>query len=245
METPRGNGALGKLAPREDERTLLLASYVTPQVEPPPPVVRWQDAVASGGWGMMGNDHYGNCVIVTAAHMLLAWQANARALTTRLSDEAVVTLSKRMKALSGYVVLDRLKWWRKRGMWGNVLGAFASISPDDPLDMRVAISEFGAADLGLSMPAAWQREPVWDTGRGSRYVRGSWGGHSVPAVGYDADGVDVVTWGRVQRITWRAIRTYCDEGWAAINSAWLTAAAVTPHGFDMERLAADLAEVTR
>ncbi len=91
------------------------------------------------------------------------------------------------------------------------------------------------------MPSAWQSADVWGTGDGRRYSYASWGYHSVPLIGYDADYFYCVTWGRLQRLTHAAIERYCDEAFGLIDPVWLGEDNTTPTGLDLAALEADLA----
>jgi hypothetical protein len=234
---------LGRNPSRHDPRTLQLRSYEPIKLPTPPAECRWDSAITD--WGVMGNDTYGNCVIATAGHLILAWRANELHDTTRIADAAVVELSKTMGALHGYNILDRLKYWRKNQMWANPVWAFAQTNPTDATEIRNAISIFGAADIGINLPNAWRTAEVWDTGTGRAYNPGSWGGHSVPIVGYDASYLYVVTWGAVQKMTWAALLKYCDESYAIIDRDWLAAEThTTPSGYDLAAMHADLQAIT-
>ena len=232
---------LGRLPSKPDPRTLRLAKYLLPEIPPPPEIRRWDTKISD--WGTMGNDRYGNCVIVTAAHELLVWRANELDDTRRITDGAVIELSRDMGALDGFNILDRLKYWRKQGMWSNMLSAFAAVDPMNQRMIEHAVNLFGAADIGLNMPLAWQDDDVWDVGSGRRFKPGSWGGHSVPLVGYDKFMVYAVTWGTIQKISWNALSVYCDEAYALINSNWLAKDQITPVGLDFETLEVDLAAI--
>jgi hypothetical protein len=226
------------LPSRDDSRTLRLDKYARRELLPQPKICLWQEAV--GEWGVMGNNDYGNCVIATAGHAILSWSANAQLNDKRITDEAVVELSREMGALDGYNILNRLKWWRKKGMWGNYLWAFAAVDMTDRPLVQDAINAFGLCDIGLNLPRAWVDSEVWDVGTGREYRPDSWGGHSVPLVGYDESYVYCVTWGEVQPITWAALPYYSDEGYALIDPSWLAGGPVCPSGFDLVQLHADL-----
>lgn len=233
---------LGRLPVRRDYRNLQFAKYLLPTLPPLPDKRLWQTPVSN--WGVMGNDSYGNCVIVTTAHMLLAWRANELQDTRRITDAAVIDLSRTMGALNGYNILDRLLYWRKTGMFADRLWAFTEVTPAATEQVQQAINLFGCLDIGVNLPSAWQGSDEWDVGSGRAYRPGSWGGHSVPLVGYDASHVFAVTWGDVVPMTWEALAYYSDEAYACIDKNWLAGDAVSPAGFDLESLHADLKQVS-
>jgi hypothetical protein len=100
---------------------------------------------------------------------------------------------------------------------------------------------------------------------------GSWGGHAVYLVGYDfrawesasrqsASGapnaalptaatslpptLTCITWGQIKKMTWRWFARYCSEAYALVSKDWLNGAGVSPSGFDLATLEADLKAVT-
>jgi hypothetical protein len=232
---------LGREPSRHDPRTLRLLKYVNYDFLPAPDVRRWDAPITD--WGVMGNDRYGNCVFATAAHEILTWRANAAQDSRRISDAAVINLARDLGGLHGYSILARLKYWRKKEMWANSLRAFALTDTRNPTQLRQLINAFGCLDIGLLLPVAWTRQPIWDTGKGPDYRPNSWGSHSVPIVAYDTELFYVVTWGKLQPITAQALAKYCDEAYALIDPDWLTTQGITPAGFDLKTLDADLLHV--
>jgi hypothetical protein len=235
------NRFLGKHPAKLDHRTLQLRDYVADPLPPPPDNRRWDAAVPE--WLNAGNDQYGNCVIATAAHLILCWKANESKDPRPITDSAVIDLSRRMHALNGYAILDRLNYWRKHTMWANKLHSYAAIDADDKNLLQFAINAFGALDIGLALPNAWRHTNVWDTGRGHNFAPGSWGLHSVPIIGYDNHALYLVTWGEICALTYDALGYYSDERYALINKAWFEADATTPSGFNLKALEADLASI--
>jgi hypothetical protein len=231
-------GLLGRTPYRPDSRTLRLANYRKPKLNQIPAQRYWHKSITD--WGVMGNDTLGNCVIVTPAHAILVWRANELDDTRRIADAAVIELSRQMGATNGYNILDRLKYWRKESMWSNRLWAFAAIDPDDIVQIKDTINTFGVADIGINLPIAWQGAPEWTTGAGRSYRPGSWGGHSVPLAGYDEDFVYAVSWGKIIPMTWDALPEYCDEAYALIDALWIARDAVTPCGYDLQAIRAEL-----
>lgn len=232
---------LGRVPSIRDPDTIPLRRLLAADIQPPPPERLWQTPISD--WGVMGNNQYGNCVIVTAAHMLLTWRANELQDATRLTDSAVIDLSRSMRALNGYSILDRLKYWRKTGMWGDYLWAFAYVPHRDQEQVKIAINHLGGLDIGINLPAAWRGADEWTTGSGPRFRPNSWGPHSVPLVGYNQTHVFAATWGEVIPCTWDALAYYCDEGYALIDPNWIARDSISPSGIDLNALHAALCEI--
>ena len=62
-------------------------------------------------------------------------------------------------------------------------------------------------------------------------------------VAYDSRGVTVVTWGALQMMTWSFWGTYCEEAYAILSKDYLSGKKVTPQGFSLKQLQADLADL--
>jgi hypothetical protein len=229
-------GKLGCIPSRPDARTLQFANFLLPNIPEPPPSRRWDIPIPQ--WGVMGNNDYGNCTIATAAHMIMCWRANESGLLDPIADAAVIELAREMGALEGFQIIDRLKYWRKNDMWANHLWAFAQVDQFNEQHTRIAINNHGALDIGLALPRRWQQTQIWDFGIGPGYRHASWGYHSVPIVGYDADYLYLITWGRVQRMTWPALQAYCEEAYVLIDPCWFEADGLCPAGLDLTALAA-------
>ena len=141
--------------------------------------------------------------------------------------------------------LDILTYWRKRGIGRHRIGAFARVPAYDHALVRTAAWLFGGLYIGLALPLTAARQTTWDwTGWLTGPARpGSWGGHAVDVVRYSEGTLTVVTWGRLQNMTWRFWDRYCDEVYCILSPDFLDHA-VAPNGFDLEALRADLALVT-
>jgi hypothetical protein len=243
-------GKLGKLPVRTDVRTLALARYVDRAALPKPPVVLDLTRHVPE-WPMYANDTRGDCTIAAAGHMIEAWTAQAHDRPTEISERSVLSAFDHVKVVDpasgeeGAVELDVLTYWRKRGIARHRIGAFARVSLHDHQLVRTAAWLFGGVYIGLSLPLSAQRQLTWDwTGRLSGPDRpGSWGGHAVDVVRYSKGSLTVVTWGRLQDMTWRFWDRYCDEAYCIISPDFLDAGKA-PNGFDLEALRADLALVT-
>jgi hypothetical protein len=242
---------LGKLPPRVDVRTLPLGRYVDrAKLPPPPPDVDLATAVAK--WPMYANDRVGDCTTAAAGHMIEAWTAPVRGRAVEISARAVLAAFNQVKQVDpqtgeeGAVELDVLKYWRRRGIGGHRIGAFARVPVSDHRLVRDAAYLFGGLYIGLALPLSAQRQSTWDwTHRlDGPATPGSWGGHAVDVVGYDHDVLTVVTWGRLQELTWSFWDRYVDEVYAIISVDFLDEAGEAPNGFDLAALKADLKLVT-
>lgn len=238
------NLQLGKLPRKKDPRNLKLFTYLKklPRV---PRKALWHNFKPISDWGMGGNDKYGNCVIVTAAHIIDCARANESKIYKRIPDDKIISLSTEMKALRGYYILSRLKRWRKRGMFGSKIIGFVDIEPITDAYLKAAIFLFGHADIGVLMPVAWENSTFWDVGRGRKYKKNSWGGHSIPLLGYRNDREHgliyyACTWGRIIEITSEAIAKYCDEAYVSLVKDWFAKDKKSPSGFRKGKLLDDL-----
>ncbi len=99
---------------------------------------------------------------------------------------------------------------------------------------------FHSAQAQVQNHQPWSVPPGGPTGDGQP---GSWGGHAVPVVAYDARTLTVVTWGALQAMTWSFWDAYCDEGYAIISNDYLNGQEQAPQGFSLQQLQADLADV--
>ena len=230
---------LGKLAPRLDSRTLQLRAYLRPRALPTPPrSIDWTANTSS--WPMMANDTLGDCTCAAAGHMIECWTANLGDAFTPSSVQIIAAYA----ATSGYVAgdpatdngaaeLDVLNYWRQQGIAGHKIDAYAAFDPANDQTARQAISIFGGAYIGLALPLSAQQQTVWDVpSLWSRLRRqsapGSWGGHAVPILAYDADGLTCITWGAKKRMTWNFFAQYCDEAYAPSATTGSTSRELTP-----------------
>ncbi len=241
---------LGCLPSRHDRRTLQLANYAPTSgkylaLVLPPAQCNYQKIKAATAWGADGNNQFGNCVIACAAHIIDSVTENeSGAETPRIPDNLVVQLSRQMGALHGYNILDRLNWWRQRGMWGHQLQAFAAVALHNHPLAQFGINAFGALDIGVNLPLAWQGTATWECGTGRRFDPGSWGGHSVPILGYDATWLYACSWGGIIPMSYDAFDMYVSESYVDLLPEWFAKNNVSPSGLDVTALLSDLSQVT-
>jgi hypothetical protein len=241
---------LGKLPPVFDSRTLRLAKYVDLAAIPPAPKSRsWVGGIKA--FGAMLNDQLGDCAIADPGHQIQIWSAaNGKEIT--VPDLAILAA---YEAVSGYnpadpntdrgcVMVDVLNYWRKTGIGGHIIAAYADIAPKHTPMVKTALNLFGGLSVGVALPISAQTQSTWKVVRGPNSAPGSWGGHAICIVAYDATYLTCVTWGKLLRMTWGFFNTYCDEAHAVLSADWAVPGKVAPSGFNLSALQADLSAVT-
>jgi hypothetical protein len=254
MQVDHSKFKLGKAKPRHDPRTFQLANYLGPKAAeacPPAPAMRDWTSKVRKPWGMLANDVVGDCTVAGAAHIIQAWTANEGPQEVSFTDAQVIEAYSKITGYNptdpstdqGAVLLDVLKYWRKTGISGHKILAFASPEPGNKDHIRAALDLFGGLYIGLDLPVSAQTQRVWSVppcGRRGPGVPGGWGCHCVVAEAYDPQGLTVITWGEKKRMTWGFFQIYCDEAYAVLSEDWLKDDHRSPSGFDLAALQADL-----
>jgi hypothetical protein len=244
---------LGKAAPRHDPRTLRMARYM--QALPPPPAsTDWTGKM--GPLGMMDNDRLGCCTCSAAGHLVQVWTGNAQASPVIIPDPDILAAYEGSCGYNpadpstdqGGVEIDVLNYWRNTGVGGHKISAYASVNVQHSIEIQQAIALFGGIYIGVALPISAQSQVggVWDVGTGPNGQAGSWGGHAVPVVGYSAADMTLtcITWGALQKMTFAFWQAYCDEAYACLSPDFIELSSLSPSGFDVAQLQADLTEIT-
>ena len=238
MHIPRPYPRLGKKPAKIDHRTLRLSRYLTDKLPAPPPTADHGSRVTS--WPMYGNDQYGDCGPAGIGHQIESWSTYAgHALlpsTGQITDAYFAITGGKD---TGVYLLDMLNYYHQAGIAGDHCEAFVQVGINKT-EAQITVNEFGSLGIGLSLPDVNTFGPWID-------VQGPpnpYNGHYVCAVGYDADGLDVVTWGANVRMSWAFFLKYCDEAYAILNDLSLIQATMrTPEGFDFAALQSDLSQI--
>lgn len=241
----------GRLPPTPAKPRLRLATYVE-AASSAPPLVDYMSKVKT--WPMYLNDRIGNCTCAGAGHIIEGESTYGRGTTELITDDDVVTA---YSAVSGYdpktgrndngaVMQEVLSYWRKTGIGGHRILAFAEVDHADVEQLRSALATFGSLYIGINFPKSAmtqfnERKP-WDVVLGSRIE----GGHAINAGWYDAESATwkIVTWGAVQEMTQDFWDAYVDEAWVVIAPEWLDEAGASPGGLDLHALGQDFATLT-
>lgn len=247
-------GKYGRRAPKR-AAALQLKDYLTGVV---PSVPANEDYLAelNGGWQMLGNDQYGDCVAVT-------W-ANVRRLVTSLltatpaypSQDEVFTVYKTQNPGfpdedNGMDIQTLLEWLVSHGGPDGVKAAgFAAVDHTNPAEVKAAIALFGYVWTGINVLEQNMNEfndsQPWDYSPNSPLD----GGHSVVTGGYGTPGAGPLG-GDERFITWAAETSFTDSFWQHdVEEAWVV---IWPEhlgseeflaGVNMQALAADYQEIT-
>lgn len=215
---------LGKLPAQPARPQLRLAELATVLPLPPASVDRYSEVTA---WPMYGNDQYGDCVEAGTGHHEEQISRYGQGTTVEVTDADVLGMYSAVTGFNpddpntdqGTNVQDALVWWRKgSGLAGHAISAYASIDLNNATEIKQSIAIFGAVGIGFNFPAfamdQFNAGKPWDVQKANAKIEG---GHYVIALGYDGTYVYVITWGKVQKMTWAFFRKYVDEGWVVID----------------------------
>lgn len=243
---------LGKHPKRVDARTLQFRNYLTDGLPPPPMAVTYERAVKY--WPVMGNNDHQDCTVAAAGHLVEDWTANTRAEPVVIPETEILAAYRVVSGGedSGAAMLTVLKYWRKTGIAGHRIDAFAEVSKGHHAETRQAVAIFGGAYVGLGLPdfAAHPPDGNLDTVPWAVPASGvqenppnPHNGHCVPIVGYDAKQFWVVTWGKLKSMTPEFYAAYSDEVYAVLSPYWSTPGLPAPPGFNLKQLQADLSKI--
>lgn len=247
---------LGRKAIRHDPRTLRMATYL--KTLPPLPDALPIPALAH--LGMAENDVLGDCTAAEKTHDIQVW-------TARNGNEIVIPDVNTVKFYSlttGYVLGDAstdqggdmttvLNGFRNTGLEDaasvfHKIGAFLEMERQNHDHVKASILLYGATSIAVDLPVSAQNQGVWTVALGGDQgdpTAGSWGGHDVCIVAYNATGPICITWGTFKQMTWDWFDAYCSQAFAMISEQdWINATTGTaPSGFDVAALQSDLAQV--
>lgn len=236
----------GKHPPKIDYRTLRFKNYLTAGLAPSPPTFNVLERVyadlgttdPSALFPMDGNDSLGDCTIAALAHAITLFRGLVGKKKVIMSRQSVVKLYMHLTGGvdSGLNELDVLNYWRQNAVDHEKILAFASINPKNHDHIKQAVQLFGGVYLGFQVQQGCVEEfdahQPWTPGPLTQ------DGHAVFVVGYDQNGVTVLTWGNTQQATWAWWDECVDEAYAILPPE-----AKNPNfapGFNIAQLQADL-----
>jgi hypothetical protein len=213
---PRQAGLLGKL-PVEKVDLAPLRMYMRQGVLPPAPrSFDYSGRVAN--YPMAKNNKLGDCVCAGGVHSLQLAYAEIGEDFVYPGDAAVQTTYFGLTGGgdTGLVESTFLKTWNDSTFLGTQIAGFAPVNIKDKAEVASALYMFGSLFLGVEMPQSAQQQfgarQTWSVVPGSPIE----GGHCVVAAGANPLGIDVITWGAVQSVTWEWWDEYTTEAYVII-----------------------------
>lgn len=224
---------------------------------PPPPAQVNYLAKMPDDLGMMMNDQLGDCTCAAVYHAIQVWTANCGAMQTN-PDSDVLSIYERFCGYNpadpdtdqGGIEQTVLGDWMHTGVpivaGTNKLTAFLEVDPRQIDDVKRTIAECGVCYIGFNVPSnimppdaapplIWQYDPSAQ----------SIGGHAIALAGYDANHINLISWGAKYQMTWEFFQRTTDEAYAIIDSDWLNATGKTPLGLTSEQLIAQMQGLRR
>jgi hypothetical protein len=201
----------------------------------PPVTCNWYAAVDPDTWGMDGNDSVRDCTIAEVDHTIKATEVAAgNPEVSSATGEVLAGYS----AVTGYdpedpstdrgAEMQQVRaYWRKPGFTlggtDHTIALFAEIDGADVGLARWACAHFGPVGLGINCPQSALEQ--YDAGEDWTVVPGSpdAGGHAISLVGYDAQWLYVVTWGRLVRMSYQFWSAYVEEAWTQLDAEFINA----------------------
>lgn len=245
---------LGKKPARPGAVTFKFSDFVTIAQMPTPPANFGHEKLVKN-WGMKGNDVAGDCVFAATAHNIMLWNAEAG----KRVDISDATTLKNYSAFTGYDPAqtdpttgenptdqgtDMAQWlsaWRKTGFvddhgTAHKIGAYLSLDPHNPNEMRYAAYYFDGVLIGVNFPQQWmdifnQGGRVWPALHNPNYD----GGHCITTVSYRDKRPYDITWGAGVELTLGAVAQTCDEAYAILTPEKLVKG-VDLNGFNQAKL---------
>lgn len=219
---------LGKLPAQPARPHLKLSAVLREQADSPPPSADWQSDRIT--WPMYANDAIGDCTCAGVGHMvnqLTFYGTGTEVVPTEAHVVAMYSAitgytPKRPTSDTGAYCQDVLGYWRKTGLEGHKIVAYASLDVSNLTEIKKAISLFGSVYVGLNFPGSamdqFDNGQIWDVVKGARIE----GGHCVIAGAYGDGKIGLVTWGAETEMTEAFWKKYVDEAWVVLDADGLT-----------------------
>ncbi len=204
------------------------------------------------GWGMLGNDQFGDCTICGAMHASMCWNK----IVGRDVRFTTLDAQEDYSAVTGYISGDDstdtgadmqqvASYWRDIGMRDahsnrHKIGAYLSGNPDNFDHLYAGCYLLGPVGLGITVPQIAGQQ--FDAGEPWHIVPGSPddGYHYVPLIDHMPNGnALVVTWGAQQEVEQAWLAKYLKEVVYYVSEEMLING-VSPQGFALVDLMDDL-----
>ena len=197
---------------------------------------------------MACNDTLGDCTIADVVHSSQVWSGMTHEAWTYCGDPA--TKAEYLKLTggqdTGLVISQLLATWQTAGLGpvARKIDAYAPVHFVNVTEVKQTVEWFGSCRIGVNLPQSAMNQTnaglpwaITGTAADTQIL----GGHDVPVVGYDDLYLWVVTWGRLQAVTygWFTSPTYVEEAWAVVPYQF-EARGGDGRGLALPRLTADV-----
>jgi hypothetical protein len=236
---------------------LALGPHLTGALPPNPTAIDWLSSVKA--WPMYGNDRWGDCVFAEIGHHIEVVTTYGQGATIVVSEADILAAYSAVTEFDphagppgnnptdqGTNVADALSYWRKHGIAGHKILAYAKVNHQDSSEVDAAINLFGAVMVGVNFPrsamAQFGAGQPWDVVTPDGGIDG---GHAILVAAYDTSIAEreAITWGAKQKIADAWWFKYVEEVWAVIAPEWLNAAGQSPEGINLTSLGEDFTEI--
>lgn len=117
---------------------------------------------------------------------------------------------------TGLVIANTLQKWAGPGLWGTKIGGYAPINFQNMVEVHQGVAFYGLVEIGIAVQQAQMDQfnagQMWVWEPDSPVL----GGHDVCIVGYDETGVWVLTWAKIQKVSYQFLANAMDEAWAVL-----------------------------
>lgn len=200
---------LGRLPSPPEKRAPTFKLAYLPQLPTAPPSDDYGRLVTD--WPMYRNDVLSCCTSAASGHLEEVWSAEVDGSPHEVTDQDVVRFYERSTGYDpsdpstdrGGDMLTVLETWRKVGIGGRKILAFAEVDASNQAEVRTALWLFSGLYVGVRLPRSAMEQ--FQAGKPWEVVYrdgGILGGHCVPAIAYDQYGVTFVSWGRTVQAGW-------------------------------------------
>jgi hypothetical protein len=243
----------GRLPRGQDSRIPKMKDLRLGQTPPLPTAVDYSLGMPSD-LGMLLNDTLGDCVEAAMGHAQQVWTFNAQDAMATPSDPDIEAFYELAGGYvpgnpatdNGTIIQVALMDWLNNPLDGRELSAFVEVDVNNLDEVKRAIWECGALDIGFTVPSFLQNleapGSVWNTNPTTD--NSIIGGHSVVVVGWNVQGnLILISWGSVYTMTPSFWGGFVDEAYALANPAWIKKTGLSPAGLTIAQLEALMASM--
>jgi hypothetical protein len=222
-------------------------------LEPPPATVDYTKGMTESpnGFGPMLNDTLGDCTCAAFYHARQIWTFHSTGVTETARTDAVKLLyqeachynPRRPSTDKGGDEQTVLTYIQKYGapLTGDgtnvdrIVG-FVEVDHRNVDDVKRAIYNAGVVYIGLYLTSHVYPtngdEPLrtWDVVAAKEHISG---GHCVVLPGYDEEGLIVISWGQLYKMTWAYFAKHVDEVYSIADSAWASSKTAKDNGLTL------------